>query len=746
MEACLRVSPIWLVLCFACGWGAVSPRVQGQAVDGDSSFLSARSLTLLAELRCAQCHTQLSSDQLGVDALKPIDLSEGSHQWGRESFADALGLAHARPGRGPVLYADWGKDERDGAASALWAFVRSENPSVSKPESIPRSDESAREGEILFRQIGCTVCHSPASTEEVDGSTEQTSFSKWRNKFSYAGMIRFLSGRHSGHAQRTGYEIRLDGHEAAAISRFLKLESDEEQGAVSRPLSAAIERGKKLFQLQRCDACHSVGEYAVARRSKQPLVSGPLRFGEDFGCLSPLSEPGVPSYVLTDEQRRQLRVAIHAVHAARAWNPEQILRVELERMRCLECHPRANLGGPNRDTLTSFESTEVDLGDEGRVPPDLSGVGRKMKQAALVQVIGEGQKARPYMLTRMPAYGRATAERLARLFALVDIPENEVPTVRETAENQVGRNMWGRALMGTTGLGCITCHALDGKRALGTSAIDLALAPTRLRPEWFRDYLLDPAHFRPGTRMPAFWPGGKPSLGGYGGSASRQIDSLWAYLAELDQSRLPVGLIDQQELMLYPGEEPMVFRTFMAGVGTHAIAVGFQAGPHAAFDALGMRWAFVWEGDFLDAESTWDNRFTPPVKPSGGPVVKLQRAVPEWGEPPQFLGYVRRGAAAPLFRYRVGSNVFEDSVQPRGEGASGVLRNLVRREGELPMWVDLASGEAVSRGSNGWQFKGGLEVRCEAELRAVKDGNWERLQARLPGGSVPAKLEVEYYW
>ena len=61
----------------------------------------------------------------------------------------------------------------------------------------------------------------------------------------------------------------------------------------------------------------------------------------------------------------------------------------------------------------------------------------------------------------------------------------------------------------------------------------------------------------------------------------------------------------------------------MKGAGTHAIAVGYPSGIHAAFDSEQIRWALMWSGKFLDAESTWDDRFTPPTSPLGDSVITL---------------------------------------------------------------------------------------------------------------------------
>ena len=55
----------------------------------------------------------------------------------------------------------------------------------------------------------------------------------------------------------------------------------------------------------------------------------------------------------------------------------------------------------------------------------------------------------------------------------------------------------------------------------------------------------------------------------------------------------------------------------MKDAGLHAINVGFTQGYHAAFDAQQCRWVMAWQGDFLDAAATWDDRFTPLTEPEG---------------------------------------------------------------------------------------------------------------------------------
>ncbi|RME91526.1 MAG: hypothetical protein D6766_11790, partial [Verrucomicrobia bacterium] len=55
----------------------------------------------------------------------------------------------------------------------------------------------------------------------------------------------------------------------------------------------------------------------------------------------------------------------------------------------------------------------------------------------------------------------------------------------------------------------------------------------RLQWPWFRRYLEDPVKFRPGTRMPSFWPEGRPVLPEVlDGDPTRQIGAIWHALLE----------------------------------------------------------------------------------------------------------------------------------------------------------------------------------------------------------------------
>lgn len=257
----------------------------------------------------------------------------------------------------------------------------------------------------------------------------------------------------------------------------------------------------------------------------------------------------------------------------------------------------------------------------------------------------------------------------------------------------------GRTLLGTGpgGLGCVACHGIKGREPAGVRAINLTPTAQRLQPEYFKALLLDPQGMQPGTIMPPLFAGRK--------DADKEIESIWTYFKELDQSEvLPEGLAVAGSFELKPEIEgrPIVFRTFLEHAGTQAIAVGFSQRVHAAFDAFEVRWALVWRGKFLDAQTNWEERPMKPVKALGEPrkvlpdvvpLARLRDASQPWpAKFGAFAGYIFKGYrlaedGVPTFRYAVDGIEIEDTMRPAGDGA--LKRTAVLR----------GSGE-------GWYFRG----------------------------------------
>ena len=692
---------------------------------------------LLSELHCVNCHEPSSSQPLPVWSAG--DLRVAGRRLRSEALCAWISEPHPQTGRMPDLLHGLRPRERKEATNAIVAWLR--DGATRRGEVEAAKPDAIQRGRLLFHRVGCVACHGPIG-DVLDSSVPERGVRvvhrplRRLQRFTRAGLSAFLRDQSGGHALASSPGLFLEESEAEAIAAFLSPSAEPEAASESSPAVELVEQGSALVQSLGCLRCHDRSGSQVVPSSQAPRLAELV--GKTGGCLDTSSSSDVPRYELSSRQTVALRLAIEKGYQETG-TPDRdaaIVSTEMRRYRCLACHLRSELGGASHDLEAYFHATEADLGDEGRLPPDLSGVGRKLRPEALTRIILGEDRARPYMLTRMPSFKPRVAEVLVPALVRLDHDPTERPSVRATVENQVGRNMWGRALVGTEGLSCISCHQLGGHPSLGIPALDLVEAPRRLRPEWFRDYLMDPARFRPGTRMPAFWPNGEPSLKGFGGSAERQIDSIWAYLSEFDQSRLPVGLVNERELELHPGVRPQVFRTFLEGVGNHAIAVGWQEGVHFAFDGLSPRWALAWRGRFLDAESTWDNRFTPMTPPLGTDVVAIQALPAESGRGREMKGYRLGGQdGVPTFRYLVDDVLIEDRLAPRKTAPAGLERQLrIAGSESTAVWAEIASGQDISGSGARWTVGDGLVVRlpqADSIVRRRVSAAGVRLELRL---------------
>ncbi|MEA3207753.1 MAG: hypothetical protein QOE70_810 [Chthoniobacter sp.] len=539
---------------------------------------------------------------------------------------------------------------------------------LQKPEGTGGAvrEGSVEKGRELFRTVGCVACHGDVPMQRLG------------EKYAPGQLERFLEKPLKVRPDGRMPDLHLAGKEAAHLAAYLAPSAPKEEAGFKVD-DARASRGRKAFASLGCESCH-VGR----SESKARAFLDPKR-----GCLSAEPPPGVPVYALAEDQRTAIRSALAARRptgppAPRDPNPA-IRRLMLQ-YNCFACHIRGGLGGPAPEVAVHFTSTRDDLGDLGRLPPPLDGVGRKFQPAALESILRGRDRVRTYMRVRMPDFGEDPASQLAEDFARADADPHEAPSLAQVNPSSVGRNEWGRESVGTSGYACIACHDLHGHASLGLGAYDLAEMPKRLRPEWMRDFLLNPAAFPTGARMPLFWPEGKPvnpKLGG-GKDAERQIDGIRVYLTEVDQSLPPEGFADRAAFELKPAERPIIFRTFIDGIGTHAIAVGFPGGVNVAFDALATRWALAWRGRFLDADGTWNQRFAKLEKPLGEDLVRLEAAgalavIGRDGVLPKYRGYRVGEDGVPVFLYGLGALRIEDRFEP---GANRGLKRTLRVSGQ----------------------------------------------------------------
>ena len=701
---------------------------------------------LINELNCVACHTVDAQNAHRFQAHAGPTLftthNPASAGWLRHWLLDPQKL---KPGTTmPDLLHGLDKDAKNEAVEALRHYLMTISPATG-PEAAMIGNGA--EGKKLYQTLGCAQCHSPDGKD----NGRDIPLGQLSSKYSHANLVKFL--RDPLHSRPAGRMPRtpMSEQEAAHLAVYLRgrVKPLDLHGLNRGPLALKQQReGAKLFSRLNCANCHDTPKLKVQRAVAISLDDLSLK----GGCLAPKPSARAPHFHLSAAQRTAITAALQA--KPKPWTARDRAHHRMRQLNCTACHTREALGGPDATRDKLFLTTGNDLGDEGRLPPLLTGVGAKLTESALRQVLRGDAAIRPYMSTRMPDFGEAHAKFLAAQLATADARANVKPTPRDGNENKVGRNRYGRELVGTKGLNCITCHQLGGHKSLGIQALDLASAPGRLRPEWFRDYLINPAAFRPGTRMPSFWPGGKAVSPIFGRNTERQIDSLWVYLNELDQTRLPEGLEKKGGFELRPTDRPIVFRTFMEGAGTHAIAIGFPAGVHAAFDSETVGWTTLWRGKFLDAESTWDDRFTPLAEPLGTNVIKLasgpavSAALKDNAPWPKdgldFRGYRLAKTGSPTLLYRHGKTEITDTLAPKNKGLQRVM---TFGPGQEILWVRLATAkEFLTRERGVWMADEGFTIITPtARVRRIGDSAELIAPVRLRANGKTV-LEMELQW
>src|SRR5213075_2229667 len=125
------------------------------------------------------------------------------------------------------------------------------------------------------------------------------------------------------------------------------------------------------------------------------------------------------------------------------------------------------IGGPSPERVEYFTiAAGADLGDEGRLPPHLTAVGGKLRPEWTREVLVNKGYVRPYMATRMPQFGEHNIGRLPTLYEQADSPARAATAPENLADAKFGRN-----LVGTGGLACISCHSFGQYKSLGIPAL-----------------------------------------------------------------------------------------------------------------------------------------------------------------------------------------------------------------------------------------------------------------------------------
>lgn len=565
-------------------------------------------------------------------------------------------------------------------------------------------------------------------------------------------------------------EIEGPGLPRQSIERFITKAADIQPMLEKRTDGFVLDevqiaKGRELFQSIGCAACHEMKQGDALLVS--PLAKALTELDPAKGCLAVVPPVGretrVPDFALAPKQRQAIIAALKAT--VPETQPVSLVRQTMTTFNCFACHTRDALGGPETVRNPIFTTTIPEMGDEGRLPPPLDGVGDKLTKEYLNHVLSNGADDRPYMRVTMPKFGNG---RLAKLHeTLIALDEKTAAPVVTFTEPESRIKSTGRHLAGDKGLACIKCHTFGDIKATGIQAIDMRKMTQRLREDWFRRYLFDPQQYRPGTRMPTGFPGGEAvAKDVLSADPPKQIAAIWAYLKDGDKAGIPDGLLAEAIELKPEGGRPVIYRNFIEGLTPRGIAVGYPEKCNLAWDANRMGLGLVWHGKFMDASKHWVGRGPGNQHPLGDHVTRIEDTSPVavlasgdtlWpNEPPrergyQFQGYELDARGRPAFKYRAGTVNVVDFFEPVAAGEEGTFRRTLRLSAETPvegLYIRAAAGSSIEIGPDGtfvidklWTVK---PIGWPAIVRE-SNGRQELLMAvPLQGGKAEVTLELQW--
>ena len=177
---------------------------------------------------------------------------------------------------------------------------------------------------------------------------------------------------------------------------------------------------------------------------------------------------------------------------------------------CMGCHT-VQIGQPSvLSTLPRFQTPE----GRDQLPPQLVGEGARVDPMFLADFLQNPARSetslnqngiRPYLAVRMPTFSFSDGEvqKLVRFFAALSSQAQPyiAPKLQPLSPQEL---TLARGLFTSPGAPCLECHATgEPAHDQRATAPNFLLMGSRLKPDWTRRWMLDPARMAPGTAMPS---------------------------------------------------------------------------------------------------------------------------------------------------------------------------------------------------------------------------------------------------
>ncbi len=503
---------------------------------------------LFGEHHCSKCHQPDkafepgSLPELTQDA--PHLLAPGDRYQKEWLAAWLLDPAALKPSArmGQLLH-NLPKEDASKAAADIAAFLSTQSiPGFLQAPPAASGPEALALGAHLFGTLGCIGCHTLPSDATPDPEGRRVPLAHVSEKWKDGALAAFLLNPARFHAWTRMPDFGFKPAEAAALAAWLQSESAKApRPAPASPLPAGdAAKGRELVKSLNCAACHPGAEAP----EKNPAPTLATIFKSDWtakGCAAPADKAGKAPLMHINETDRAALAAF-----AKA-GPASLLRDtaaefaerQVKTLQCNVCH--------NRDAgfslLDGLSPSAAHLIDEKRIVshvdqsrPQLTYIGEMLQPAYLATVLagqpdGSTARVRPWLASRMPKFvSRAAA--LARGLTTQHGVNPAEPAPKPGSDPALATV--GQQLAAKDGFSCVTCHAVGKDAAVAAfevEGVNLSLAKTRLREEYYKRWMWDPARITPATKMTRFTPTeGASSRPELNADIQAQYQALWEWM------------------------------------------------------------------------------------------------------------------------------------------------------------------------------------------------------------------------
>jgi mono/diheme cytochrome c family protein/glucose/arabinose dehydrogenase len=512
---------------------------------------------LVRQFGCAQCHAEafpgVAAARLGPSLEKLA--SRVQRDWMVAWLRNPSELRSQA--RMPRLFTP---DRRGFVEISLIVDFLLRRPSDETQTRKPESGDH-RAGRQAFVGLGCATCHllpepSEASSHNavagnltVPRAIRRSPLDRLADRFTLQQLANFIADPYTRYADGRMPRLPVEARTARDIAAYLLMWSKpaalprnedgppraEEIKTIGENLQVAADPaaiGAALVRQKGCVACHS-GLTGEAVQTSLRLTE--LTNLSESGCLNPAH---LPYFSIPPFDREKIAVFVSVAGFELHKSPFDERQQLLKHSGCFVCHQADGDSPPAIEQIGQALWTPHLMRLPYQRTPRLTEAWSKYTRSYLLEAIRDGVRGvRPSWYSyRMPAFGEE-AEEIVQALAERDGELIESDSRPDQAISEPTLSMFGAGLVGFEGYSCVSCHIWSGTELTGVDpgavGPELTSATRRIRRDWFKRWLENPARMHPGTPMPAFFPKGEPApiSAVLNGDALQQKEAIWSYLS-----------------------------------------------------------------------------------------------------------------------------------------------------------------------------------------------------------------------